>query len=227
MQLAKQQRKDVKTAQITNCLEIKKGDKIAIIGAGGKTSLAKSLALENKALKTILTTSTKMYNDFDDNFNNLIDKEILLENGVNIVGKSIANKFYLDDKNLLKNADLIIYEADGAKKKPFKGYKDDEPVFLKDTNKCVGVIAYSYLNKNINESFIHRFSLFQKQFSHKIISNDFIKELIKLIFRDFKGIKYIYLKECKDLNLAKNLADSLNDFKVFASFNNSYTRINY
>lgn len=223
---------------LNEALEIKQKDKIAIIGSGGKTTFAYNLARKNQDKITILTTSTKMYEIKDKNFNNLYNETNAnkLKKGVNLCGKIIDNKVNaLDDfSGFYKNCDLFIYEADGAKELPYKAWKSNEPVILEDTNKIVGIVPLHLLNHRLNKDFIHRFDEFLKVFKvseNDVISIDLIEKICLKMFEIpiSNSSNFIFFNRCDDLKVLNELAKRLKNFRLLAGFlkEEKYIRLNF
>jgi probable selenium-dependent hydroxylase accessory protein YqeC len=168
--------------------DIKKGDVVAITGAGGKTSLLNYLSMNLRGRK-VISTSTKIYkpdhvnviinepftfkdedevivtaNELckDDISSERLDKERLIKEKLNKerLDKENLYKERLNKENLYKeklsginihaidsNFDYYIYEADGSKGYPLKGWREDEPIILDHTTKTIGVLDISVLNK--------------------------------------------------------------------------------
>lgn len=220
---------------LNEILNIKKGDVIAIIGSGGKTTLAYNLAKENTRNKFLLTTTTKMKKSNYEYINYFYDKLCdELPDGVSFFGKSIEdNKISAicenDLQRLIKQCDICVYEADGSKEKPLKAWNSDEPVILQNTNKCIGVMPLFLLGKKLNEDLVHRFSIFENTFKTTYFDNELAIKICREMFKKIdKNIeKYIYFNRVSDELALKNIANNLSDFKIFASLKDSYERINF
>ncbi|WP_165044840.1 selenium cofactor biosynthesis protein YqeC [Adlercreutzia sp. ZJ138] len=150
------------------------GDVVAITGAGGKTSLMLHLCNELRmASKRVLaTTTTKMYypNEFpgrvvvDDDISRLAD--IFATEDVKSL--YVASAFAKENKvcgygaaavdnvaSRLTDAVLLI-EADGAACKPYKFYREDEPVLPRTTTHVVHVVGSEILNQPMSAELFHR-----------------------------------------------------------------------
>lgn len=203
---------------ISNILNLKRGSVISIVGAGGKTSLMFNLSEElRNNNKVLLTTTTKIYNPNKIYYDfmcigekNCYIYDHLKPNGVYVYGKYINNdnkligfgKNFLDKK--FKHFDYSLIEADGSKKKPIKGWKDDEPVICKNTNKTIGVLDISYINKIVNDFNVHRVSYFLKITNGKLgkkISIPMISSLITHplgLFKDSLGEKILFINKVEN-----------------------------
>lgn len=227
---------------LNEILNIKNNDVIAIIGSGGKTTLAYNLAKINKDKITVLTTTTKMFlvteNDIKTPVNNFYDNFDTPKKGINLFGKIHDNKVTPlnndDFKTLIKQSDLFIYEADGSKCLPLKAWNDKEPVILQNTTKCVGVLPLHILNHKITPEYIHRYDLFLDKFNVK--ENDVIDEklIAKICVEMFSKIdnkieKFILFNRTLDIIQAKTIANMLKDYQIFIGdlFKNQYKKINF
>ncbi|HDK7138197.1 TPA: putative selenium-dependent hydroxylase accessory protein YqeC [Clostridium botulinum] len=189
---------------ISDILNLKKRSIISIVGAGGKTSLMLNLSEELRPYNKVLsTTTTKIYTPNKTSYDfmcigekNCYIYDHLKKNGLYVYGKFINNdnkligfsKNFLDEK--FKYFDYSILEADGSKKKPIKGWRDDEPVICKNTNKTIGVLDITCINKIINDFNVHRVSYFLKITNGKLgekISIPMISSLVTHPLGLFKG----------------------------------------
>ncbi|MBI5034956.1 MAG: putative selenium-dependent hydroxylase accessory protein YqeC [Chloroflexi bacterium] len=153
-------------------------DVIAFVGAGGKTTamfrLAEELVTQGK--KIIVTTTTKLgadqvetwhavslqydaSNEFivrvrealQTNLQILIVSDDLPDNKVSGVSTE-----FIDELAASKIADVILYEADGARMLPFKAPASHEPVVASSTMLLVPVIGISALGLSLDDAHVHR-----------------------------------------------------------------------
>ena len=158
-------------------LTVEKGI-IALYGAGGKTTLLERLARELAGMgeKVLLTTTTKILrpagipaviNDDLEAAAAALREKFHRYNLV-ALGSSLlsGNKFVGIDsawaKELLAGgpASYIIIEADGAARKPIKGYASFEPVLPWEANLIVPVQGIDALGLPLEEKNVHRAELF-------------------------------------------------------------------
>lgn len=161
--------------QIHSSLRIQPGEVVAFVGAGGKTSalfrLADELAQQNQ--RVIVTTTTHLGtaqivqpclrfapgSDFiarvqlglDQHARVLIVGEDVPENKVSGVVPE-----FIDQLAALKIADAILYEADGARRLPFKAPAAHEPVLASSTTLLVPVVGANVFNQPLDDSNVHR-----------------------------------------------------------------------
>lgn len=203
---------------ISNILNLKKGSVISIVGAGGKTSLMFNLSEELRPYNKVLsTTTTKIYTPDKKSYDFMcIGKERCYiydhfkQNGVYVYGKFINNdnkligfsKKFLDEK--FEYFDYSILEADGSNKKPIKGWRDNEPVICKNTNKTIGVLDITCINKIINNLNVHRVPYFLKITNGKLgekISIPMISSLVTHplgLFKDSLGEKILFINKVEN-----------------------------
>ena len=146
---------------------------ISFVGAGGKTTLIYRLSEELKAggLKTIVTTTTKMYRPEKDYIEWTgtecaeILREYLDKTGSVTVGQRLPGSesgFKKADKiggvpqevyeRLRELADVLLVEADGAKRKLVKVPAEHEPVIFPGTELVIGVLGMGSVGRSIKEA---------------------------------------------------------------------------
>ncbi len=152
---------------------------IAIVGAGGKTSLMYRLARELVDCKgrVITTTSTKIFPPsptespcvilLEDSRDLEIIKEKLNENSHVTVGtcrrKKDGKLVGVDEEticSLSAIADFVIVEADGAKGRPVKAPEAWEPVIPGSASVVVVVVGLDCLGKTADETLVFRLDRF-------------------------------------------------------------------
>ena len=124
-----------KTLLETIRIDVEKHKIIAVVGAGGKTTLIYTLALEMKKAgkKVVVTTTTHMIPKICEG---IVTVGIPCNNSEKIKG--------LEEKEFekLKSAyDIILVEADGSHKLPMKVPESYEPVIPKDADLVIGVLG--------------------------------------------------------------------------------------
>jgi len=151
--------------------EIEKGDVVAITGGGGKTSLMFHLAGELSELgRVLVTTTTKIYTPSEEKYEKLVvGGEVSSGQGKNI---SVAGRKDVEGKlhgltfeevgKLLPEYDYVLIEADGAKMKQMKGWREDEPSIPPFATKVIGVANIKSLGKSATKENVHRLDTFLK-----------------------------------------------------------------
>ena len=143
---------------INKCIDRKL---ICLVGAGGKTTLMYRIAEEaSKYGKKVLVSTTTHIMKPDNNYASDMEQiKALWDKGM----YAVAGEF--DDNNpdklvsmsddlyeiMKSEADLIILEADGAKRHPSKVPADYEPVILQECDFVIGVMGMTSLGREVNE----------------------------------------------------------------------------
>ncbi|GAA0121812.1 selenium cofactor biosynthesis protein YqeC [Clostridium faecium] len=177
-------------------------------------TLAEELRASNKVL---VTTTTKIYApekstyDFicigEENCSIYDDHN---ENGIYVYGSFINekdkligfNKEFLDTK--FEYFHYSIIEADGSKRKPIKGWQENEPVICKNTTKTIGILDITSIGKIINEVNVHRIDHFTNISSGKLGEKISIPMICSLIthplglFKDSKGEKILFINKVEN-----------------------------
>ncbi|MTI70383.1 MAG: putative selenium-dependent hydroxylase accessory protein YqeC [Firmicutes bacterium] len=220
-------------------LNIDRLELISIVGAGGKTStiytLAKELKSENK--KVLIASTTKMYypnKKFIDNIF-LLDNDIEYKNipqgSITVIGHKVKNKIgrvssdYINKLYKKGLFDVILVEADGARKKTIKAPETYEPVIPSKSTKVIGILGLDSYKKSINVENVHRVDRFREATLSKpsqLIDETIIKRLVLNPKGLFKGVsesmeKYLLLNKLDtiDLNIANKIAKKIkNESKI-------------
>ncbi|WP_455392215.1 selenium cofactor biosynthesis protein YqeC [[Eubacterium] cellulosolvens] len=156
---------------LAEALRTRRGDVIAFVGAGGKTSLMLALAEElyQHGNRVIVTTTTKLGTSeqpingelvVESDEAELISKahEVLSHNSIPVLTSRLDGKLErvhgIDPsvvECLANETDFTLIEADGARMKPFKVPKAHEPVVPGCVNKLCIVVGLDALGKEITE----------------------------------------------------------------------------
>lgn len=143
---------------------------VAVIGAGGKTTTLGLLAQAYQQKRVLLTTTTHIRP-----FSSEICQRLLcdptpqeLEAALSLSGVTCAgaregeHKLSALSPDLMelarKKAQLVIYEADGARMLPLKLHRSFEPVILPYTDLCIVVAGLSALGRTVQDC-VHCYQL--------------------------------------------------------------------
>jgi len=161
--------------RLIDAFKIRKGDLVALAGAGGKTSAMFALGREGVArgLKVVLTTTTKIY--FPKDLAGLVvmaegpelvdlvrqglgrDKLLVAGAGLDRGGEKLAGiSADLTGLFLEAGADLVLVEADGAAGRPFKAPREGEPVIPAAATLVVPVVGVDCLGRPLIDEYVHR-----------------------------------------------------------------------
>jgi len=166
-----------KARDILKALNIKTNELIALVGAGGKTSLMSALTREllNNHRRLLITTTTKVWYEqarelapvvfieTNQAWNTDLTRAIeshgrvflamrpLASGKVQGIGPDVADELYKKQV-----ADCLLAEADGASGKPLKAPADHEPVIPKGATLVVGVVGADAIGKECSEDTVFR-----------------------------------------------------------------------
>ena len=167
---------------LSQALQIQPGEVVALVGGGGKSGamfrLGRELALAGK--RVLLTTTTRLAAGqtglgpalviFDPAAQSLADilpplraaldhhQQVLLTGPIDhSLGKTLGAPPELIEALAQSGLfEVIIAEADGAKKRPFKAPAAHEPVIPRCTSLVVPVVGLDVLGQPLNETHVHR-----------------------------------------------------------------------
>ena len=130
---------------------------IAVVGAGGKTTIIHMLAEELSALgyRVVITTTTHMMKPERDCYE-WKDMPELQPGDIIYLGADCGNGKIMKPKELSfvtlkERADMILVVADGSKKMPLKVPAEHEPVLPKETDLVIGVLGYQSVGRCVKE----------------------------------------------------------------------------
>jgi len=151
-------------------------DVVSIVGSGGKTTLMYILAreLSDKGKRVITTTTTKIFPPHPSESPRLLvsDREDILLNETReflqrekhltlaegFVGQKLkgVSPTLIDRMYAQEIADVIIIEADGARRCPLKAPNETEPVIPASTTLTVPVVGLDGIGKPNTEEYVFR-----------------------------------------------------------------------
>lgn len=164
---------------------------IAVVGAGGKTSLIMLIAkwLHNKGAKVIITTTTHMYEPAGgyyregqlEEIKKQLDEghivwvgEPAKENKIAGVSEGFLEKLFALDA-------MVVIEADGARHFPCKVPAEHEPVIPENTKLVIGVAGLDCLGRPLEEVCFRpelAAGLLETDIRHCMTETDLIKLLL-------------------------------------------------
>lgn len=154
-----------------------RGDVVAMVGAGGKTTLIYRLAAvaRERGLRVVVTTTTHMgllpesitgpvFVEAEGSADALLDEGLRREGRATLLGRRIRS-----DKlegiapsrvdELAHRADLVLVEADGARGRSLKLPAAHEPVVPSSTTLLVVVAALDVLGAPLDDTRVHRLEI--------------------------------------------------------------------
>lgn len=196
---------------LKEAFDLKKGEMLSLIGAGGKTTTLYRLARElwEAGEKVLVTTTTKMFKPAKPHVHRLFlarDREALeseltkineplivaagseLEESGKLTG---LNPDWLDSLKERAAVDWILIEADGAAMKPFKVPADYEPLVPARCDLTVWVMGIKVLGRPLAPHEVHRAQRAAALLGVELgtpVTEDFILRLVKNPQGCLKGI---------------------------------------
>jgi len=161
-------------------LGISSGDVVAFVGAGGKSSAIIAVAgeLVGDGMTAIAVPTTKMQVGEAERVGRVVIageegwlgrlKEAVTDSGAAAVGSAYISGgriggLGLDEVAPLgRIADVVLVEADGARRKPLKGTAEHEPAIPRGTTLVVAVANIGALGRPATEEHIHRPEVFSR-----------------------------------------------------------------
>ncbi len=147
---------------------------IALVGAGGKTTTMYALGdyFKARGKRVLLTTTTKIFPPQKEQVDACLIgvdlKEIEIDPGTTLLvglekvadGKIGGYEAEQLGSISRRSYDVVIYEADGSKRKPIKAPADHEPVIAEGTTHVIGLVGLDALGKSATALYVHRLERF-------------------------------------------------------------------
>ena len=164
--------------QLEQSFRVRDHDVIAFVGAGGKTTamfrLADELAAQGRHV--VVTTTTRLFAaqvdalgtaplryDGSAGFVARVRAALANQPKILIVGEDVADDkvagvppAFIDELAALDAADVVLYEADGARMLPFKAPAAHEPVLADSTTLLVLVVGITAIGAPLDDAHVHR-----------------------------------------------------------------------
>lgn len=198
------------------CLKIKEGEIISVVGAGGKTSLIMYLAKSLKG-RVVVSASTKMFLP-DEEWPCFINEPVeWSSNDEVVVAANAVNNLKiqgLNDYTCQSGCDYYLIEADGSKTLKLKGWADNEPVITDTTTRTIGIIDMTSIGMPVNEDTIFRLETYLEMTDKT--ENITLQNIIDIIlhknglFKNSKGRRILLLNKVETEEL-KSMAEDLVD----------------
>lgn len=150
---------------------------LAFVGGGGKTTLIYELAKEFESVgKRVLVTTTTHMKEPTEAWEAAHTVGIPCEEQPGKIKGASAEEY----RKWKEQCDILLVEADGAKRKPLKAPAEHEPVIPRDADMVIGIAGASAIGKTIAEG-CHRAELvgklLGKSIDEKITEEDLVKVL--------------------------------------------------
>lgn len=158
-------------------IEPAKNRVIAFVGGGGKTTLIYELARELAGVgKQVLVTTTTHMKEPEKKWEADHTVGVPCEEQLGKI-KGVSEEEY---RKLKDRCDILLVEADGAKRKPLKAPAEHEPVIPKDADMVIGMAGVSAIGKTIEEG-CHRAELVGKLLGKNITEVITVEDLVKVL----------------------------------------------
>lgn len=158
-------------------IEPAKNRVIAFVGGGGKTTLIYELARELAGVgKQVLVTTTTHMKEPEKKWEADHTVGVPCEEQLGKI-KGVSEEEY---RKLKDRCDILLVEADGAKRKPLKAPAEHEPVIPKDADMVIGMAGASAIGKTIEEG-CHRAELVGKLLGKNITEVITVEDLVKVL----------------------------------------------
>ncbi len=206
---------------------------IALVGAGGKTTLVnrltESLRKRDKILVSSTTTFIKpnvtAYDFIDYYYNQEYELSSIEQPGIYMIGRGRTQADLVmglekeDIEYLSHGFDHAIIECDFSNGRPLKGFRDFEPIIPDTTDVTIGIIDIQALGLLVNSTNIHQLDKFIELTGSTIGSLVTINHLAKIIddksalFKNAVGKRVLFINKVEkelDQALALSLYETIN-----------------
>jgi len=161
---------------LVEALSVGSGDVVSLVGAGGKTTVLYALATElrRRGLSVVATCTTHtqmpmtahtapplVVADEEENWITTVKSRLSRYGSVTVVGRRVR-----DDKltgidpvmvdPLRSLADVVVVEADGARRRSLKTPAEHEPVVPEETTLSVVIVGLDVLGASLDAEHVHR-----------------------------------------------------------------------
>lgn len=167
--------------RLYEALGIVRGDVVAFVGAGGKSSaiLQAARELREEGVKVLVAPTTKMFLREAQRVGTILTSkdgdglrskaaEILAGEGAAVVGSTIFSKKRLGGVEpswvpvLAPEDGVTLVEADGSRRRPLKGTAVHEPILPEGATLVVAVGGVRALGEPVDEEHVHRPEVFSE-----------------------------------------------------------------
>lgn len=203
------------------------GDVVSLVGCAGKTALLHRLALENRHVPVLLSTTTRILPPPEEVMDYYADPAAgSLPTGVNVVGVPDGGKLAGIAPDALRalrpTEGITLLESDGSRGLPLKGWADHEPVIADMTTATLGVCAMWPVGEVFSERIAHRPELFAEltgAVPGKPIAVGHIAAMVGGMFARAAGRRILFVNQVESPRaerLARQLAELLPGLSVVA-----------
>lgn len=194
-------------------LGIMPSDRVAVIGAGGKTTLIDRLADENGAGGVIIAPTTRIGLD-----------EVRPRAGIEYLGSACSGKLICARDRELNAAagggKLLLMEADGSAGKPLKGWAEHEPVVPGFTTLTACIVSAQCIGLEVSATNVHRPEMFRAMTGlgmGDISTPGAAVKMVQTMMGFARGRKVLVINQADDseaLESALSIARALDGLKI-------------
>ena len=167
--------------ELHEALGITRGDVVAFVGAGGKSSaiLAVAKGLQLAGMRVLVAPTTKMTRGEADDVGPIVTsedgrelrekaEEAFAGSPAVVAGSGMISRNRVGGVDpgwvgeLASLADVVLVEADGSRRRPIKGTADHEPALPGAATLVVAVANVSALGTPLDEEHVHRPEVFSE-----------------------------------------------------------------
>lgn len=191
---------------------------VALIGSGGKTTLIRTLARENRASRRVLVSNTINMERIPEAEVDFIDYEFredyalcdYSQAGVHVLSYEIEPDNTLRGLPLdvleeqIDCFDLSLIECDESRQRPIKAWRANEPSLPETTDITLGILDITALGLKISVETVHNLDVFCDLTGKKvgdIITREDIKKLIlnpDMMFRTARGKTVLFINKVEN-----------------------------
>lgn len=205
---------------------------VALIGSGGKTTMIRTLARENRSSQQVFISNTLNMEripesevDFIDyNFREDYSLSEYTEPGVYVLAYDITPNNSMRGLPLevlekqVAHFDLSLIECDESRQRPLKAWRHNEPLLLDATDMTLGILDIASIGLPISVDTVHNLDIFCDLTEKKvgdIITREDVKHLIldpSMMFRSARGKRVLFINKAENpitLKYARDLGKEI------------------
>lgn len=191
---------------------------VALIGSGGKTTLVRTLARENRSSQRVFISNTLNMERIPDDEIDFVDFEFredyslchYTKPGVHVLAYDLEQDNTLRGlpmdvlESQLDCFDLCLIECDESRQRPLKAWRGNEPELPQGTDITLGILDITAIGLSISVETVHNLDVFCDITGKKVgdvITREDIKKLIldpTMMFRTAQGRTVLFINKAED-----------------------------